>query len=230
LREKLKKYLNSSKRHFITTVNPEILLLAHQEENYKNILNRASLSLADGIGIIFAAHYLGQKIKKRITGCDLLEIIADLAEKEEKSIYFLGGRGKVPQKAAENLKKKFPTLKIAGFDNSIIYSEKLFEKEIITRINKTQPDVLFVALGAPKQEKWIFKNINQLKTVKIAVGIGGALDFLSGKTKRAPLFLRKIGLEWFWRLICQPWRLPRIFNAVVKFTLAVIKEKKKNEA
>jgi len=97
--------------------------------------------------------------------------------------------------------------------------------ELIQSINKAQPDILFVAFGAPKQEKWIYENLKKMPSVKLAMGVGGSFDFISGKVKRAPLIFQKAGLEWFWRLILEPWRFRRIYNATVKFGWLVLKDK-----
>ncbi|MDZ7798359.1 MAG: WecB/TagA/CpsF family glycosyltransferase [Patescibacteria group bacterium] len=226
LREKIKEYLNSNKQRFLTTVNPEIILKAHKNEDYKKILNKASLSLPDGFGLVLASRFKGQKIKKRITGNDLIEIICAQAEKESKTVYLLGGRKDVPAQASYQLKEKYPDLEIVGFDNSRIYSERIFSRGILKKIIHAKPDILLVALGAPKQEKWIARHLRKMISVKIAVGVGGAFDFLAGQIKRAPNFMQKMGLEWLWRLFWQPWRLFRIFNAVFRFSWVVIKNKK----
>ncbi len=205
---KIDGFLKSEESHYIVTPNPEFLVKAQKDKEFKDILNNADLAVPDGIGLIFASYILNQPIKERVTGVDLMERICYRAVEMNWSVFLMGANLGIAEKAAENLRKKYPGLEIkAGFEEVI-----------------DQPEILFVALGAPKQEKWINDNLNKLSSVKLAIGIGGAFDFISGNIKRAPKFLRVIGLEWLWRFGCQPWRIKRIFNALIKFPWLVIKD------
>ncbi len=204
--QKIEEFLNDGKQHCIVTPNPEIIVLAQKDEELKRILSEADLSIPDGIGIKVASRFLGKPIKERVTGADLMEKILKLGKHR---IFLLVGKGGVVEKIA----KKFSN--IVGFTEDI--------DEAIECINELRPNILFVALGAPKQEKWIHYNIAEIPSVKVAMGVGGAFDFISGKILRAPKFSRKIGLEWLWRLIIQPWRIRRIYNATIKFPWLVIK-------
>jgi N-acetylglucosaminyldiphosphoundecaprenol N-acetyl-beta-D-mannosaminyltransferase len=198
--------------------------LAQKDEEYKMGLNQADLAIPDGTGLILASWFLGNKLKQRITGVDFVWQLCGLAEKLDKSIYFLGGQNGAGQAAAEVLTKKFPRLKtFYGGDN---LSPADFK--IITDIKEKNPQILLVAFGHGQQEKWIINNLKQLSSVDVAMGVGGTFDFIGGKVKRAPLFLRRIGLEWLWRLILQPWRWQRILTATVKFSWLVVKEKTTN--
>ena len=147
-------------------------------------------------------------------GVDFVGDFCKICEKESKSVYFLGGRDGIAQKTADRLKKRFPDLKISGWLDGGINL-----KDCCKLIKSASPDVLFVALGAPRQEKWIYDNLREIPSVKLAIGVGGAFDFISGNVKRAPKFMRRLGLEWLWRLIIQPWRVRRIFNAVIVFPI-----------
>ncbi len=205
---RIEEFLNSRNQHYIVTPNPEIVLLANSDSDFKKILNEAALSIPDGTGIVLASKILKGDIQKKVSGMDLTEKILELGKYR---IFLLGGKMGV----AEKIAKKFSN--VVGFTENV--------EKALDSINKCQPNILFVALGAPKQEKWIHYNMGKIPSVKVAIGVGGAFDFLSGKVPRAPKFLRKIGLEWLWRFMLEPWRIKRIYNAVVKFPWLVIKTK-----
>jgi N-acetylglucosaminyldiphosphoundecaprenol N-acetyl-beta-D-mannosaminyltransferase len=230
-REKVRIFLSSIGQHTIFTPNPEILVKAQKDEYFKYSLNKSDLNLCDGRGIQFVSK---QKIE-RITGVDFMLEICQIAEMEKKTVYLLGsGSDGVVKKTAENLINKFPNLKVAGWGRGPVIKEsdvsiQKFNNStglimdagenanILENINKAKPDILFVAFGMGKQEKWIIENLAKIPSVKIAMGVGGAFDYISGSVKRAPLLLRKIGLEWLYRLVKQPRRVVRIWNATVKF-------------
>jgi len=174
----------------------------------------------DGFGLQCATWFLGQKIGERITGVDLTWEICKLAAKKGYSVYFLGAAEGVAQKAAQRIKLLYPDLKIAG-----TYAGMPDEEGIIDRINDTKPDILLVAFGAPKQDFFIQEYLPKLPTVKLAMGVGGSFDFISGKVKRAPQIYRDLGLEWFYRFYNEPWRALRIFNATVRLMVSVVKYK-----
>lgn len=206
-------------QHKIFTPNPEMIVRAQKDEYFKEVLNSADLNLCDGMGVqIFTGI-------KRIPGVDFMVEICRLAERRGSSVYLLGsGIDGVVKKTVENLQIQFPNLKIVGFDKGpgIIGSdEKAFFEPVqdddIRKINEVKPEILFVAFGMGKQEKWIYENLSKMPSVKVAMGVGGSFDFISGKIKRAPLFLRQIGLEWVYRLWQEPRRVGRIFNATFKF-------------
>ncbi|MBU0598327.1 WecB/TagA/CpsF family glycosyltransferase [Patescibacteria group bacterium] len=224
--EKIHEFFNSQNQHYIVTTNPEFIMAARHDDEFRHILNKADLSVADGVGIKYAARRLGQKLKQRITGVDLLWEICRIAEEENKSIFLLGSKRGIPEKAAENILSKYPKLKIVGAECGYRrWHRHIKEKKLVEMINRHQPDILFVAFGQVKQEKWIYHNLPKLPLVKLAMGVGGSFDYISGKVKRAPSWMRNLGLEWLYRLMRQPWRLPRIITAVVKFSCAVRKDK-----
>lgn len=222
--QKISGFLQFDKSHQIVTVNPEFIMAAQYDDEFRAILNKADLSVADGVGIKFAARRFGQRLKERITGMDLVEEIARLAEQLNKSIYLLGGKHQVAEKTALKLLEKYPKLKIAGFESGYRHWWwKLSDEKIVSHIRRSQTDILFVAFGHPKQEKWIYHHLPKMPLVKLAMGVGGAFDYISGHVKRAPKWMRDLGLEWLYRLIRQPWRLPRIMTAVVRFSWAVLR-------
>jgi N-acetylglucosaminyldiphosphoundecaprenol N-acetyl-beta-D-mannosaminyltransferase len=198
---------NGTGKLFITTPNPEILVLANDNADYQNTLNKADLALPDGVGLTAYARLSGNLLKQRITGTDFVEKLCERVAKEPITIGFIGGRPHVAEKASECLQARFPGLKVA-FARSDLASNSDFLKTL-------KCDILFVALGAPKQEEWIAQNLSELP-VKAAMGVGGALDYISGSVPRAPKPLRSLGLEWIFRLMVQPWRFRRQLR-LIKF-------------
>lgn len=225
---KIRDFLDSHNQQYIVTVNPEFLAETRKDKEFYHILNKADLSLADGFGIIFMSYFFPPKIKEHIRGSDLTRDILDLAEIEDRKVCILSW---VHGLSTENdikmsLSKKYPNLKFI-----IQEVDRQNPKIDFNKINEFSPQILLVALGAPYQEKVISKNLAQIPSVKVAMGIGGTLDFLTNKIKRAPKIMRKLELEWLWRLMKQPkTRFKRIFTAVVIFPLLVLREKflKKN--
>lgn len=219
---------DEKKQHVVVTPNPEIVLHAHAHPHFATLLNKASMSIPDGIGILWASAYKNRllppgKLKERVTGVDFMtHLIAALSERNTK-IFLLGAAPGVAEKVAEIVRKKHPSVSIVGTESSSPRDEDF--AHLKAEINESGAQVLFVAFGAPKQEEWIFAHIKQLPSVRLAVGVGGAFDFIAGKRKRAPTIMRKIGLEWLWRLIQEPTRIKRIFNAVVKFPWVIIKNR-----
>lgn len=234
-----KEVLENNKQHKIFTLNPEILLLGKKDRNYKKILQSAELALPDGIGLVWLGRIFGMQFKERVAGADFMEKLAGLAEQTGKSIFLLGGENGVAEKTAKILEAKYPDLSIVGWleniDNLTAKDQKYgLNKGDLENVYKSRnaalilskADILFVALGAPKQEVWIYDNLPKLPNVKIAMGVGGAFDFISDKIPRAPKLLREIGLEWMWRLMMEPKkRFKRMINAVVIFPLEVIKHR-----
>jgi len=221
----VEQFLSDGRQHHIVTPNPEIVVAAEKDKKFLEILNKADLAVPDGFGLILASHYLRRPLHERIAGVDLMLDICCLAEQKNYSIFLLAAKEGLakPEETAESLTKKFPKLKIYS---GILEQEETGEK-IIQKINLEKPEILFVALGALRQEKFIAENLNKIPSVKIAMGVGGAFDFIAGKIKRAPKWLRKIGLEWLWRFFMQPWRWRRILTATIKFSWKVIKNGKK---
>ncbi len=211
--ERCREFLRDGKQHQVVTVNPEFIVEAQKNSAFREALQKSDLALADGIGVFFAARYLHGLALERIPGIEFMLDICMLAEKEHASLFFLGGRENVAQKTAKILQSRFPGLQVSGCS------------EEPGGLSEVDADILFVALGAPKQELWIAQNLARFPRVKIAMGVGGAFDMLSGKIKRAPRWLRKLGLEWVWRFALEPWRLGRIYRAVCVFPVLVLKEK-----
>lgn len=209
----------------IFTPNPEMIVKAQEDEYFKQVLNSGDLNLCDGMGVrIFTGI-------ERVPGVDFMLDLCQLAVEKEKRIYLLGsGNDEVVYKVYIKLLKRFPLLKIAGYDKGPEIKDTLsagtqVQDDSLEKINAVKPDILFVAFGMGKQEKWISENLAKMPSVKIAMGVGGSFDFIAGKAKRAPLFLRRLGLEWLYRLMQEPRRIGRIFNATFKFVYLYFKSK-----
>lgn len=208
--------------------NTEFIMCAQKDKEFFEILNMSKLSTPDSIGIEIAAKRLGKPLKERIQGQKYFRKIVEEGEKLGWSFYILGGKDDTPNKAVENLKKIYPKLNVVGLHEGYFENEE-DENKVIEEINSLKPNVLIVAMGAPKQEKWIYANKDRLK-VDVACGQGGTLDYEAGNVKRAPEFFQKVGLEWLWRLIKQPSRFVRmlvlpIFLFKVMFTKDISKGK-----
>lgn len=216
-------------QHFVVTPNPEMAVLAARDPGFLKILESSSLALADGFGLRVAAWIEGTHVPATITGVEFTLRLARLAEQKYCSAYLLGAGKGVAEEAARNLVLNFPKLKIAGAEQggSIRWIAGAWEEEpdLASRIAAAKPDVLLVALGHGKQERWIRDHLPKLPTVRVAMGIGGTLDFLAGRVWRAPLILRRLHLEWLWRLLIEPWRFFRIFEATVVFLWMVLKKR-----
>lgn len=223
------EFLNCGKGHMITTPNPEMVVLAQKDEYFKSIFERAHLCIPDGFGLVLASRFFKTPINEKITGTDFVSKLCGLAEYGNYSVYFLGGKPGVAKKASEKLEERFPNLKIVGAESGGILSEMndIEKNKMVEIIKEHCPDILFVAFGHPKQEKWIAENLDKLQSVKIAIGIGGAFDFIAGNVKRAPKIMQSLGLEWLWRLTQEPKRYKRIYNATVRFGLMCFSNKLK---
>jgi len=197
---------------FVITVNPEIAIQSIIDNSYRNILQSSSINTADGIGISWAVKHLYNRSIERITGSDSLEKICAVSAKLDQSVFFYGAAPGIADKAAAVLVERNPGLQVEG-----VYSpespEMNFERlPITTQLELQQASVVFVALGAPSQEKWIYKNLHKLKRCRLIIGIGGSFDFIAGTQKRAPLIFRKSGLEWMYRLYKEPARWRRMLR------------------
>ncbi len=230
--------LKDGKQHQVVTPNPEILLKAKKDEKYRQILNRADLSVADGTGVLWASglgsrsgilrgifHAMWDRFDKilpeRVAGADLMKDFLDKVYNNDDNVkvFLLGGTDGVANTVKDLYTKDGHSFIAGTYEGSSDVSE---DDKIVSLINTAKPDVLFVAYGSPPQEKWIYRNLKKMPSVKVAMGVGGAFDFISGKVKRAPVFMRKAGLEWLWRFFKQPSRIRRIWNAVFVFPYTIM--------
>ena len=200
---------NQNKQLKIFTPNPEIVLKALKDDYFLKIFQKGDIFLPDGVGL----RLFFLSIKKRITGVDFMLKICQKAEGLKKSVFLVGGRDKVGFLTATKLKKIHPKLNLVGV---------LEDQNDVKKVIQAKPDIVFVALGAGKQEEWIVKNAKYISSAKVFLSVGGAFDMISKKKPRAPKIFQKLGIEWFWRLALEPKRFPRVFNAVVVFPVMVI--------
>lgn len=221
LKQCIKNDIEQNRKSYIVTVNPEKVIKASKDKSLKKILNEARYQIPDGVGIIYASKLKKGKIKTRITGIDTMEMICALSNEENFRIFMYGAEADTLEKAKQNLEKKYKDINICGYINGY---EKNTET-IIEKINNCKPDILFVALGSPKQEQFIAKNIDNIDC-KILLGVGGSFDIISGKKKRAPKWMQEKGLEWLYRLIKEPKRFFRQ-TKIISFIFEVILERNK---
>ena len=213
-----------NKRNFVVTANAEIIMIAQDDKEYKTLLSEtADLVLPDGAGTVWAGNYLGYSIPERVAGYDLYLRLLEEAATKKLPVYFFGGKPGIAEEAAAEGKRRWPGLDVAGCRNGYFSAEE--EPEIIKGINRSGAAMLFAALGAPKQEKWLAKYREELKPC-LLMGIGGSFDVLAGKVQRAPKWMQDARQEWFYRLVKQPSRFGRML-ALPKFVIAVRNEKSK---
>lgn len=213
-RKKIENYLKSDKLNVIYTPNPEIVMRAKEDESLVNMLNRADLVTADGIGLIYAAKINKVPLKERVTGFDMSMEMLKIANRDGLGIYLLGGAEGISKKASENIKKDYPNIKVLGNHSGFFKGSHTGNKDdkeelsILEEINRVKPDIIFVGMGFPRQEIWIDENRSRI-TGKVIIGNGGVMDILAGKVNRAPKVFQKLGLEWLYRLITNPSRIKR---------------------
>lgn len=215
---RIMKMLNEPGNHTVFTPNSEIIYMAYKDENFCGILNSADLLTADGIGVVYASKILKNPVPERVAGFDMsCGIIREIAQSGHR-LYLFGGKPGVAEKAAEQLKEEYPLLSIVGMRDGYFTPED--NDAIIDDINMSGADLVFVCLGAPKQENWIFENRSKLNC-HVMMGVGGTLDVLAGTAERAPEIWCDLGFEWLYRLIKEPKRIFRMM-ALPKFALTVI--------
>lgn len=227
LMAKINSFANDSNQHYVVTPNPEIILASHEDEEFFYVLNSADLSLPDGFGLIIAARLFGEKLR-RLTGSDLTPTVLEMAQEKGMKVVILNredGLSKATE-ITEMLRNKFPNLNCQVLD---IKREIYLDEQIISAINAYAPTFLFNTLGFPYQEKLMYHNLAKLPSVKVAFGVGGSFDYLSGRISRGPKIFRRLGLEWLWRLINagrfknSQQRVKRIFRATFVFMIKLIK-------
>jgi len=217
----IEDFVVSGNPHQVVTVNPEFIVAAQSDADFRSILNASSLALPDGVGLLWAARFLGRPLQERVTGTDTVQRVSALAAQKGYNLFLLGAAPGVAVATAARLCEAYPGLRIAGTHAGSPSLEE--EDEIVRLIQKAEPDVLFVAYGAPQQDKWIARNLVRLG-IPVAMGVGGAFDFISGQAKRAPRWLQRLGLEWLHRLLHEPWRWRRML-ALPKFMWLVVRER-----
>lgn len=196
----------SGKGGYVVTPNAEIAYYSLKNEEFYNAVTGASYILPDGAGVVLASKICGNPLVARAAGYDVSKELLSLMSKKGKRLYLLGSNPGIAEKAAENMKKSYPGLIIAGMHHGYFKDDE----KVIDGINKAEPDAVFVALGSPRQELFMQRNRDKVKALML--GLGGSLDVYAGEVKRAPEFFIKFNLEWFYRLLKQPWRIGRMMK------------------
>lgn len=223
------RFLKEDRNHSIITPNTEIVMAAKDDEELREIINGADLVIPDGIGLIYGSKMRSLPLKERVTGYDVSMELLKILNESGGSLYMLGGKPGVTDKAEEKIKKDYENIKIAGHHHG--YFKGIHrgmkgdpeELEIIEEINSLKPDIIFLGLGFPKQEMFINEYKDKLNS-KIIIGNGGVMDILAGNMKRAPEIFIKLHLEWFYRLLKEPSRIKRQV-AIPKFIFEILKDK-----
>lgn len=201
--------------HQFATVNPEFVMMAQRDAAFMNVLQRTALNVPDGAGILWAAQRKGRPLQERVPGIELMVKLCGIASAHQWRVYFLGAQAGVAERAAAAMALQFPGMMVAGtFAGSPAESEA---PAITDRIRAAKPHMLFVAYGAPAQDKWLARNLPLCRDASangwdeglVGMGVGGAFDMIAGLQKRAPEWMRKANLEWLYRLMQQPWRIKR---------------------
>jgi N-acetylglucosaminyldiphosphoundecaprenol N-acetyl-beta-D-mannosaminyltransferase len=219
--DRIEELLAAGGHHLVATVNPEFVMLARRNPEFRRLLEGAALCLADGWGVTWAARRQGRPLPDRITGVDLIPALADRAARHGWRLYLLGAAPGVAEAVAALLKARQPDLVVAGCHAGVAGPEG--DDESVRLISAAHPDIVFVAYGAPRQELWIGRNLGRLEA-RIGIGVGGAFDYLSGRVPRAPAWMRRTGLEWLYRLFRQPWRARRM-AVLPRFAWEVLRER-----
>ncbi|PWM77683.1 MAG: glycosyltransferase [Phascolarctobacterium sp.] len=218
----LNSQIKNKKQTFVVTANAEIIMLCQRDAEYKKIVGgKADLVLADGAGTVWAGRKLGHNVPERVAGCDLFVELAKLAAKKDYKVFFFGAAPGIAEAARDKLLAMVPGLKVAGCRNGYFKEEET--ADIVDEINASGADMLFAALGVPKQEKWLAENRHRLNA-KVLMGVGGSFDVVAGKMERAPLWMQKASLEWLFRLYKQPSRIGRMM-VLPQFVIKVLQSK-----
>lgn len=226
---KLEEYLKGESLRTIYTPNTEIVMAAKEDHELRDLINKGDIVIPDGIGLIYGSRIKKKPLKERVTGFDTSMKLLDIANKNSYSIYLLGGKDGIAKGAAERINRDYPNIKVSGFHHGFFKGSHLGlqdqpeEERIIEEINNTNPDIIFVGFGFPKQELWIDSNKDRIRG-RVIIGNGGVMDILAGNAKRAPEIFIKLGLEWFYRLMQNPSRIKRQM-ALPMFLINVILDK-----
>ncbi len=217
---RVRTFMQEPRLHQIATVNPEFVILAQTDPAFARVLQQADLCLPDGIGLILASHWLRRPLPERVAGSELVYHLAAMAAQAGWRLFLLGAAPGVAAEAGRILQQRFPGLMIAGaYPGSPRPAE---DQALVNRINASGADLLYVAYGAPGQDLWIARNRLALTGIRVAIGVGGALDFITGRAVRAPRWVQRLGLEWLHRLIHQPWRWRRML-ALPRFSWQILR-------
>jgi len=216
--------IEQQEKTFVVTANPEVVMQANENPTVMTYLKQATYICADGIGVVKAAQILGDSLPERVTGYDTMVRLLEVGQQKHFKIYLLGAQKETIEKTVANIHKNYPNVDVVGYhDGYFDWNNNDFAKEIAT----LQPDLVFVALGVPRQEKWITENLEKF-TKGVFIGVGGSFDVIAGTVKRAPVIWQKLNLEWLYRLLRQPSRFGRML-VLPRFALKVFALKFKGQ-
>jgi len=204
---RVEQFIEERRPHLIVTSDTPILVRAHDDQEFQQVVRSADIVTADGRGVVWMARVLGLPLRERVSGADLVERICERAAQRGHSVYLVGALPGVAEEAARALQARYPGLRVAGTHHGYFTREE--EPELVKAIAGARPDILLVAFGAPKQELWIRRYQSEIQA-PVAIGVGGTFDLLAGRLKRAPLWMQRAGMEWLYRVFREPRRLPRL--------------------
>lgn len=216
--ERIVLFLSTDKTNTIFTPNAEIMMAAHTDPYLKKILCESDMLVADGAGVVLASKILGCSVPEKVSGIDLVRNSFNLLLDKKIKYFLFGAKPGVAETAKEEILSQYSNVEIVGCRDGYFSNDDV--ESIIVQINQSGADILLVALGAPKQEIWIYENMDKIN-VKVCIGVGGSFDVFAGTVKLAPEFFRRNGLEWLYRLYKEPWRFKRMLN-LPKYILTVI--------
>lgn len=220
--ETVERYLKEKSPSLIATANAEMIMMANRDHELNEILNAADMVVPDGAGTVWAARHLGFSMPERVAGYDLVQRLLSRAPKSGIRIFFFGSAPGVAEKAKQTAERNYHGIRIVGVKDG--YFSEAEEQQVVQEIKAVNPDLLLVALGVPRQEKWIWRYMKELN-IPVAIGVGGTLDVMAGVVKRAPHWMQKAKLEWLYRGMLQPRRIGRLM-ALPRFVLRVRAHKK----
>ncbi|SFL39949.1 WecB/TagA/CpsF family glycosyltransferase [Pelosinus propionicus] len=220
--ETVKQFILQKKSHLVVTPNPEIIMMANKDEQLARIINNADLVIPDGAGVVWAARYQGDTMPERVAGYDLVQNLLIEAMSEKYKIYLFGGAPGIAEKAKKIAEERYPGVHIVGTRNGFFTKQDEFQ--IVNNIKASKPDILLVALGVPRQEKWLEEYKEELN-IPVSIGVGGTFDVMAGVVKRAPLWMQRSNLEWLFRLLSEPKRAIRML-ALPHFVVKVMTTRK----
>lgn len=219
--ERVLQFLEGDRPSIVVTPNSEIVQMCLEDADTMEVVRQADLTIPDGIGVVYASRILGTPLKQKVAGFDLAGALLPKLAQKGKRLYLLGGAPGVAEQAAVKMQQQYPGLIVCGTHDGYFKEDM----PVIYEINESGADILYVCLGAPKQERWMVANRDQLH-VKAMLGLGGSLDVFAGNVKRAPDIFVKLGLEWFYRLVKEPWRYKRMAK-LPKFLVGTIVKRNK---
>ena len=217
-------------KHIVVTANVDHILRLQRDNEFLKAYKQATYIFADGMPVVLASRILRHPLPERVTGTDLFPAVCKIAADKNYKIFLLGGLEGVAESAAKKLKTHYPSLNIAGSYSPPFGFEHSEEenKHIIELINRVSPHILFIGVGAPKQEKWLYNHLDELD-IRVGICVGAAFDFIAGRIKRAPKFMQRLSLEWLWRLIHEPRRLWRRYLYDLRFLFLLLRELRKHK-